>query len=92
MGHHYIKLKVVSHWIYSSNSSLYTTISVVCKPENERTCQNVFTPGVYNRCTQNVNESFNGMIWDWVPKAIYVELDNLSLGVYDILPILMMQQ
>ena len=92
MGHHYIKLKVVSHWIYSSNSSLYTTISVVCKPENERTCQNVFTPGVYNRCTQNVNESFNGMIWDRVPKAIYVELDNLSLGVYDILPILMMQQ
>ena len=47
---------------------------------------------IYNRCTQNVNESFNGMIWDRVPKAIYVELDNLSLGVYDILPILMMQQ
>ena len=33
--------------------------------------------------TQNANESFNGMIWNRVPKATHVGLDVLSVGVYD---------
>ena len=33
--------------------------------------------------TQNVNESFNGMIWNIIPKAIHVGINNLSPGVYD---------
>ena len=33
--------------------------------------------------TQNANESFNGMIWDRVPKSTHVGLDILSVGVYD---------
>ena len=33
--------------------------------------------------TQNVNESFNGMIWNRIPKANHVDLDILSLAVYD---------
>ena len=33
--------------------------------------------------TQNANESFNGMIWNRVPKANHVGLDILSLAVYD---------
>lgn len=33
--------------------------------------------------TQNANESFNGMIWNRVPKANHVGFDILSLGVYD---------
>ena len=33
--------------------------------------------------TQNTNESFNGMIWNRLPKAAHVGSDILSAGVYD---------
>ena len=33
--------------------------------------------------TQNSNESFNGMIWNRVPKATHVGWNALSLGIYD---------
>ena len=33
--------------------------------------------------TQNQNESFNGTIWDRLPKSKYVAIDQLIFGVYD---------
>ena len=33
--------------------------------------------------TQNANESFNGTIWNRVPKQTYVGLRQLEIGVYD---------
>ena len=33
--------------------------------------------------TQNVTESFNGMIWNRVSKATHVRLDVLSVGVFN---------
>ena len=33
--------------------------------------------------TQNANESFNGMIWNRIPKATHIGINNISLGVYD---------
>ena len=35
--------------------------------------------------TQNQNESFNGTIWNRIPKDTYVGLRQLELGVYDAL-------
>ena len=32
---------------------------------------------------QNQNESFNGMVWQRLPKTKYVSLTQLGLGVYD---------
>ena len=32
---------------------------------------------------QNVNESFNSLIWIRVPKTVYHSLDSISLGMYD---------
>jgi len=32
---------------------------------------------------KNANESFNGSIWDRIPKVHYVSLRNLEFGVYD---------
>ena len=34
--------------------------------------------------TQNANESFNGMIWDRIPKDMFVLLPSLQFGVYDV--------
>ena len=33
--------------------------------------------------TQNANESFNGTIWESIPKNTFVTLPNLEFGVYD---------
>ena len=33
--------------------------------------------------TQNANESFNGLIWERVPKSEYCSLSRLKFGVYD---------
>ena len=33
--------------------------------------------------TQNANESYNGKIWDRIPKTKYVSLTVLKFGVYD---------
>lgn len=47
----------------------------LCKKENLAKC-------LHGR-TQNSNESFNGMVWNRIPKANHVGIDVLSLGVYD---------
>ena len=47
----------------------------LCKPEMLAKCM--------HGKTQNANESFNGMIWNRVPKANHVGLKRLSLAVYD---------
>ena len=33
--------------------------------------------------TQNQNESYNGTLWERLPKSTYVGIDKLRLGVYD---------
>ena len=33
--------------------------------------------------TQNANESFNGTIWECIPKNTFATLPNLEFGVYD---------
>jgi len=33
--------------------------------------------------TQNQNESFNGTVWNRLPKTQYIGLDQFELGVYD---------
>ena len=44
-------------------------------------------PELLQKClhgkTQNANESFNGMIWERIPKIHFVRLDKLQFGVYD---------
>ncbi|GFT51656.1 uncharacterized protein TNCV_2633101 [Trichonephila clavipes] len=44
-------------------------------------------PDLLKKClhgkTQNPNESFHNVIWSRVPKATFVQIETLSLGVYD---------
>ena len=47
----------------------------LCEPANLAKC--------LHGKTQNSNESYNGMIWNRVPKAHHVGLQTLKLGVYD---------
>ncbi|GFS87846.1 uncharacterized protein TNCV_4183491, partial [Trichonephila clavipes] len=36
-----------------------------------------------HRKTQNPNKSFHNVIWSRVPKATFVQIETLSLGIYD---------
>lgn len=36
-----------------------------------------------NGKTQNQNESLNGMIWNWLPKTVFVGAVVLNFGAYD---------
>ena len=47
----------------------------LCKSDNLEKC--------LHGKTQNANESFNGMIWNRIPKANHVALNMLTFGVYD---------
>ena len=47
----------------------------LCKPEKLAKC--------LHGKTQNCSESYNGMIWNRVPKSTHVGLNVLSLAVYD---------
>ncbi|GFS92476.1 uncharacterized protein TNCV_1159641 [Trichonephila clavipes] len=44
-------------------------------------------PDLLKKClhgkTQNPNESFHNVVWSRVPKATFVQIEKLSLGVYD---------
>ncbi|GFX08172.1 uncharacterized protein TNCV_4783861 [Trichonephila clavipes] len=44
-------------------------------------------PDLLKKClhgkTQNPNESFHNVVWSGVPKATFVQIETLSLGVYD---------
>ncbi|GFT68647.1 uncharacterized protein TNCV_2759201 [Trichonephila clavipes] len=44
-------------------------------------------PDLLKKClhgkTQNPNESFQNVVWSRVPKATFVQIETLSLGVYD---------
>ncbi|GBM23609.1 hypothetical protein AVEN_117365-1 [Araneus ventricosus] len=44
-------------------------------------------PDLLKKCvhgnTQNPNESVNNVIWSRVPKSTFVQIEALSLGVYD---------
>ncbi|GFU56650.1 uncharacterized protein TNCV_3930461 [Trichonephila clavipes] len=44
-------------------------------------------PDLLKKClhgkTQNSNESFHNVIWSRVPKVTFVQIETLSLGVYD---------
>ena len=46
-------------------------------------CWRMLNIGWLHGKTQNSNESFNGMIWNRVPKATHVGWNALSLGIYD---------
>ena len=52
-------------------------------PVYQSLCQDDMLEKCLHGKTQNANESFNGTIWNKVPKANQVGLNTLCFGVYD---------
>jgi hypothetical protein len=68
---------------YKHGKGLPTPIVIAIKPIYARLSDD----GLLLKCldckTQNQNESFNGMVWNRLPKQVFVGSDVLHLGVYD---------
>lgn len=68
---------------YKHGAGLPLGIIAKVKPIYQRLTED----GLLQKClhgkTQNQNESFNGMIWQRIPKAVYVGKDLLELGLFD---------
>ena len=68
---------------YKPGVGLPNTIINQMKPVYERLSDDDLLQKCLHGKTQNQNECLNGMIWQRVPKEVYVGRDILELGMYD---------
>lgn len=54
----------------------------IVKPVYMELCDQNLLKKCLHGMTQNNNESFNGVLWQMVPKSTFVELKTLQLGAY----------
>lgn len=54
----------------------------IVKPVYIKLCEQELLKKCLHGKTQNANESFNGVLWNYVPKLHFVELTSLQLGSY----------
>ncbi|GFY26179.1 uncharacterized protein TNCV_354951 [Trichonephila clavipes] len=53
------------------------------KPVYLELCDKQILSKCLHGCTQNANECFNGMVWQKVPKEVFVSLKTIKFGSYD---------
>ena len=79
----YKRDKVNKTSTYKHGKSLPLEMSLQMKPVYARVDDKELLRKCLDGNTLNQNESFNGMIWQQVPKSIYIRSDAFQLGVYD---------
>jgi len=77
------KDKAMGTKLYKPGKGLPTSITCKIKPIFDDLTKNELLEKCLHGRTQNQNESFNGMIWERIPKVTYVALNLFRLGVYD---------
>ena len=68
---------------YAPGPGLPDDIFGLVKPIFLRLSSNELLSKCLDGKTQNQNESINGMIWNRIPKNVFVKFDVLKLGVYE---------
>ena len=68
---------------YKHGKGLPLEVIAELKPVYARLSDDDLLRKCLNGKTQNQNESFNGMIWNRIPKTVFVGTDSFQLGVYD---------
>ena len=71
--------------LYKSKGELPIDIRKAILPIYNDLCKEEMLKKCRHGKTQNANESFNGTIWDRIPKVTHVSLSTLCSGVYDAL-------
>ncbi|XP_028414795.1 uncharacterized protein LOC114537882 [Dendronephthya gigantea] len=68
---------------YKHGKGLPINVVAAIKPIYAKLSNNELLSKCLDCKTQNQNESFNGMVWNRLPKQVFVGSDVLHLGVYD---------
>ena len=68
---------------YKHGKGLPLEVSTQIKPVYARLSDKELLRKCLDGKTQNQNEAFNGMIWQRVPKTVFVGTDSFQLWVYD---------
>ena len=68
---------------YKAGPGLPKDVLKVVKPVFERLSEDSLLDKCLDGKTQNQNESLNGVIWDNLPKTVFVGSDTLHLGIYN---------
>ena len=68
---------------YKHGAGLPLSIIAKVKPVYKRLSEDELLQKCLHGKTQNQNESFNGLIWQRIPKEVFVGKDLLELGLFD---------
>lgn len=69
--------------LYKHGPGLAWEVIAKLKPEYVRLSENSLLEKCLHGKTQNQNEALNGMVWQRVPKEVYVGREILEMGLYD---------
>ena len=69
--------------LYKPGPGLPDNIIALIKPTHARLSDDDLLKKCLDGKTQNQNESLNGMIWNRLPKTVFVRADVLNFGAYD---------
>ncbi|GFX13470.1 uncharacterized protein TNCV_2192241 [Trichonephila clavipes] len=76
------KAKALGKIFTAKAPGLPQNILNIVKPHYFKLCDQKLLEKCLHGLTQNANESFNGALWNIVPKLNFVELQSLKLGTY----------
>ncbi|GFV61963.1 uncharacterized protein TNCV_4107671 [Trichonephila clavipes] len=76
------KAKALAKIFTAKAPGLPQNILNIVKPHYFKQCDQKLLEKCLHGLTQNVNESFNGVLWNIVPKENFVELQCLKFGAY----------
>ncbi|GFV34809.1 uncharacterized protein TNCV_1451131 [Trichonephila clavipes] len=74
--------KATGKQFLEKSAGLSAKILNVVKSEYMKLCDKQLLQKCLHGKTQNANESFNGCLWQIVPKETFIELKTFSLGAY----------
>lgn len=69
--------------LYKHGPGLPLPVIAKVKPEYVRLSEDSLLEKCFHGKTQNQNEALNGMVWQSIPKEVYVGREILEMGLYD---------
>lgn len=78
--------------LYKHGTGLPLAVIKEVKPEYVRLTEDNLLKKYLHGKTRNQNESLNGMVWQRIPKEVYVGSETLQLGLYDAVAISILAQ
>lgn len=76
------RAKALKNKYVDKSAGIPTDIMKIIKPSYMELCDRKLLEKCLHGKTQNANESFNGVLWQMIPKQTFVEFKTFQLGAY----------